>query len=101
MQLTKTLACEWAPGIRVNAVAPWVTWTPLLRSTVEGNPHQRESLAKAERATPLGRAAEPEEMAGAIVFMTLPASNYVTGQTLCVDGGLLTEGFAGACVTRP
>ena len=39
-------------------------------------------------------------MAGAIVFMALPASNFVTGQTLCVDGGLLVEGFAGACVTR-
>lgn len=101
VQLTKTLACEWAPHVRVNAIAPWVTWTPLLKSTVEGNAHQRESLAKAERATPLGRAAEPEDMAGAIAFMALPASNYVTGQTLCVDGGLLIEGFAGACVNRP
>ena len=98
--MTKTLACEWAPAIRVNAVAPWVTWTPLLVNTVEGNPHQRRSLAQAERATPLGRAAQPEEMAGAIVFMALPASSYVSGQCLCVDGGLLVEGFAGACVTR-
>ena len=101
VQLTKTLACEWAPKFRVNAIAPWVTWTPLLRDAVDGNPHQRESLARAERATPLGRAAQPDEMAAAIAFMALPASSYVTGQTLSVDGGLLIEGFAGPTVQRP
>ena len=102
VQLTKTLACEWAPKIRVNCVAPWVTWTPLLRRTVEDDPtgHQRESLRKAEAATPLGRCAMPEEMASAICFFAMGASGYVTGQTLGVDGGLLCEGFAGACVTR-
>ena len=42
----------------------------------------------------------PEEMAGAICFFAMGASGYVTGQTLCVDGGLLCEGFAGACVQR-
>ena len=62
--------------------------------------HQRESLRKAEAATPLGRCAMPEEMAGAICFFAMRASGYVTGQTLCVDGGLLCEGFAGACVQR-
>ena len=63
VQLTKTLACEWARfGIRVNAVAPWVTWTPLLRDAVEGpgKEDQRLSLARAEHATPLARAAQPE-----------------------------------------
>ncbi len=103
VQLTKTLACEWARfGIRVNAVAPWVTWTPLLRDAVEGpgKEDQRESLARAERATPLARAAQPEEMASAIAFFAMPASSYVTGQCLAVDGGLLAEGFAGPCVSR-
>ena len=103
VQLTKTLACEWAHlGIRVNAVAPWVTWTPLLRDAVEGpgKEDQRASLARAERATPLGRAAQPEEMASAIAFFAMPASSYVTGQCLAVDGGLLAEGFAGPCVSR-
>ena len=103
VQLTKTLACEWAHlGIRVNAVAPWVTWTPLLRDAVEGpgKEDQRESLARAERATPLARAAQPEEMASAIAFFAMPASSYVTGQCLAVDGGLLAEGFAGPCVSR-
>ena len=103
VQLTKTLACEWAHlGIRVNAIAPWVTWTPLLRDAVEGpgKEDQRASLARAERATPLGRAAQPEEMASAIAFFAMPASSYVTGQCLSVDGGLLAEGFAGPCVRR-
>ena len=103
VQLTKTLACEWAHlGIRVNAVAPWVTWTPLLRDAVEGpgKEDQRASLARAERATPLGRAAQPEEMASAIAFFAMPTSSYVTGQCLAVDGGLLAEGFAGPCVSR-
>lgn len=103
VQLTKTLACEWAHlGIRVNAIAPWVTWTPLLRDAVEGpgKEDQRLSLARAERATPLGRAAQPEEMASAIAFFAMPASSYVTGQCLSVDGGLLAEGFAGPCVRR-
>lgn len=102
IQLTKTLACEWAPRVRVNAIAPWVTWTPLLENTIDADAtgHQRESLRKAERATPLGRAARAEEMAAAIAFFAMPASSYVTGQTLSVDGGLLVEGFAGACVDR-
>jgi Tropinone reductase 1 len=103
VQLTKTLACEWAHlGIRVNAVAPWVTWTPLLKDAVEGSgpekEHQRASLRRAELATPLGRAARPEEMACAICFLAMPASSYVAGQTLSVDGGLSAEGFAGPCV---
>ena len=62
-----------APKIRVNAVAPWVTWTPLLQNTVEGDPTglQRESLRRAEAATPLGRCAQPHEMAGAICFFAM------------------------------
>ena len=100
IQLTKTLACEWAPRVRVNCVAPWVTRTPLLEAAVDGDPRSARALEEAERATPLGRAAEPEDMAGAVVFLTLPASAYVTGQCLGVDGGLSAEHFAGPCVER-
>lgn len=67
-----------APKIRVNAVAPWVTWTPLLQNTVEGDPtgHQRESLRRAEAATPLGRCAQPHEMAGAICFFAMQSVRF-------------------------
>jgi enoyl-[acyl-carrier-protein] reductase (NADH) len=47
--------------------------------------------------TPLGRVAAPEEIAAAIVFMMMPASSYITGQCLTVDGGISINGFAGPC----
>eukprot|EP00899_Mesostigma_viride_P015421 jgi/Mesvir1/23880/Mv10672-RA.1 len=91
VQLTKSQACEWAKaGIRVNCVAPWVTNTPLLVEAVKNNPR---ALEKASERTPLGRPGEPEEIASAIAFLTLPASGYITGHTINVDGGLLVNAF--------
>lgn len=82
--LGKALAREWARfGIRVNVVAPGVTQTPLLDS--QGG---EELLASVVRAIPLRRAGDPSEIAAAIDFMSSPAASYVTGQTLCVGGGL-------------
>ena len=99
VQLTRTLACEWAAhGIRVNCVAPWVTLTPLLAAALRMSPN---SLDKASASTPLRRAGEPHEIAAAIVFLILPASSYVTGHTLAADGGLLASGFAGPCIPDP
>mmetsp|Transcript_26068 Transcript_26068/g.42608 ORF Transcript_26068/g.42608 Transcript_26068/m.42608 type:complete len:334 (+) Transcript_26068:74-1075(+) len=96
VQLTKTLACEWAQyGIRVNCVAPWVTRTPMLAAAIEKNP---SSIQKNCEWTPLHRPAEPEEISAAILFFALPCASFITGQTLCVDGGLLANGFAGPCV---
>jgi len=96
-QLTKTLACEWGPrdGIRVNCVAPWMTWTPLLEAAVRDNP---DKLTKVLDWTPLGRLATPEEQANAIAFLAMPASSYITGQVIAVDGGLTANGFAGDCI---
>ena len=95
--LTRTLACEWAArGIRVNAVTPWMTMTPMLRAAVQQNPHQ---LRKVEAWTPLHRLAEASEVASPIVFLCMPCSSYITGQVLGVDGGLTAQGFDGPAVT--
>eukprot|EP00948_MAST-09A_sp_MAST-9A-sp1_P000505 g505.t1 len=100
-QLTRALACEWgALGVRVNAVAPWMTFTPLLEQAFREDPRgeTRDQVREATRWTPLQRLAEPEEIADAIVFLALPASSYITGQVLSVDGGLTAQGFRGPCV---
>lgn len=90
LQLTRNLAVEWAPdGIRVNAVAPWYITTPLA-SPVLNNPKKREGILS---RTPMNRIGEADEVASVVSFLSMPASSYVTGQTIAVDGGLLAWGF--------
>jgi len=94
-QFTRILACEWAKRkIRVNAVTPWMTMTPMLKEAVAKNPSQ---LEKVQAWTPMGRLASAEEIADPIIFLCLPASSYITGQVLGVDGGLTAQGFNGPC----
>ena len=94
---TRILACEWAAhNIRVNAVAPWMTMTPMLIETVKENPKQ---LDKVHAWTPMHRLASAQEVANPIIFLCMPASSYMTGQVLGVDGGLTAQGFDGPCVT--
>lgn len=83
--LTAALGVEWAPhGIRVNALAPTATRTPTIDRRLAGDPARAEYLRK---GIPLGRLALPEDLTGAAVFLASPASDFVTGQTLFVDGG--------------
>ena len=83
-QLTRSLALDWAEhGIRVNAIAFGFVETDLTRSILS-HPQLGEMLRS---RTPLGRAARAEEVAGAAVFLASEASSYVTGHSLCVDGG--------------
>lgn len=90
LQLTRNLAVEWAPdGIRVNAVAPWYIMTPLA-SPVLNNPEKRAGILS---RTPMNRIGEPDEVASVVSFLSMPASGYVTGQTIAVDGGLLAWGY--------
>ena len=82
--MTKTLAKELASrNIRVNAVAPGFVDTDM---TGKLTPQQKEVLMS---MIPMKRTAKPEEIAAAVVFLASPASSYMTGQTLCVDGGLV------------
>ena len=90
LQLTRNLAVEWAPdNIRVNAVAPWYIKTPLA-TPVLTNP---EKLAGILKRTPMNRIGEPEEVASVVSFLCMPASGYITGQTISVDGGLMAWAY--------
>ena len=90
VQMTRSLAVEWAPeGIRVNAVSPWYTRTPLAAPVLE----QPERLQLILNRTPMGRIAEAEEMAGIIAFLAMEQSSYVTGQNIVADGGMTCAGL--------
>jgi NAD(P)-dependent dehydrogenase (short-subunit alcohol dehydrogenase family) len=81
---TKVMAQQWAQyGIRVNAIAPGLTKTRFSEA-LWNNP---DILKMAMSHTPMARVAEPEEMAGAILYLASDASSFVTGQTLAIDGG--------------
>ncbi|GAB4327278.1 MAG: SDR family oxidoreductase [Dehalococcoidia bacterium] len=83
--LTTTLALEYAAhGIRVNAIGPGATITPINRGWID-DPEKR---ALVESHIPLGRAGDAEEMAAAAAFLCSDQAAYITGQTLFVDGGL-------------
>lgn len=83
-QSTKVLALEWGPhGIRVNTVAPTFIRTDLTAATLD----RPDMGAKLLSRIPLGRFGEPEDVAGAVVYLASPAAAMVTGHTLLVDGG--------------
>ena len=81
--LTKSLALDWAPDVRVNCLAPGYVATDLTTDLRE-NEELRRSI---EERTPLDRFADPEEVAGPAVFLASDLASYATGATLAVDGG--------------
>ena len=84
-QLTKALALEWASqGVYVNGVAPCITETPSRRNLF-ARPGYKEWLISEK--LPIGRWAQPEDMAGATLFLCSPLSDMVVGHTIMVDGG--------------
>jgi 2-hydroxycyclohexanecarboxyl-CoA dehydrogenase len=86
---SKTLAREMARHrITVNVVCPGLTETPLLQGLRQQSPRTERVLDAVTRAIPLGRVGQPEDVAGAVVYLASPAADYVTGQTLSVSGGL-------------
>ena len=85
IMVTKVMAQQWAPyNIRVNAIAPGLTKTRFSEALWK-NP---DILQMAMNRTPMARPAEPEEMAGAIIYLASDASSYVTGQVIPIDGGM-------------
>jgi NAD(P)-dependent dehydrogenase (short-subunit alcohol dehydrogenase family) len=82
VNLTLQLAHEFAPAVRVNAIAPAVVKTKFAQMLYEG----REEEAAA--AYPLGRLGVPEDIGGAVAFLTSEQSGWITGQTLVIDGGI-------------
>jgi NAD(P)-dependent dehydrogenase (short-subunit alcohol dehydrogenase family) len=83
VNLTLQLAHEFAPGVRVNSIAPAVVKTKFAAALYEG----RE--AEAAAAYPLARLGVPSDIGGAAAFLTSDQSDWITGQTLVVDGGIL------------
>jgi NAD(P)-dependent dehydrogenase (short-subunit alcohol dehydrogenase family) len=85
--LTRSLAAEWAPSkIRVNAIAPSLTETPLA-SALLSTPEKKEA---SDKRHPLGRIGSSEDIAASTVFLLSPQSSWMTGQILHVDGGMST-----------
>jgi NAD(P)-dependent dehydrogenase (short-subunit alcohol dehydrogenase family) len=87
--LTRALALEWGKyNISVNAIGPGLTITPLNKKYFEENPEDLKNIAA---SIPKGREAYPQDYAGAAIFLASDASDYMTGQTLLVDGGMTIQ----------
>ena len=87
--ITRSLASEWAPyKINVNAIGPSTIATPFSQKTLE----DPEKLKRFLASCPLGRVGQPIDIVGACIFLASPASDFVTGQILYLDGGLTAIG---------
>jgi NAD(P)-dependent dehydrogenase (short-subunit alcohol dehydrogenase family) len=90
IQMTKVLALEWSQfGININAIGPWYFKTPLTEKLLADETYLGEILAR----TPMKRVGELQDLVGPTVFLASDAANYITGQTMFVDGGMTIYGF--------
>jgi 2-deoxy-D-gluconate 3-dehydrogenase len=89
-QMTRVMAVEWAAdNIQVNGIAPGFIRTPLTQEPLWGTPHRARWL---RQRIPLRRPGEPDDLVGALLLLAGPASAYMTGSTITVDGGFLAGG---------
>jgi len=90
VQMAKSLACAWAPdNVQVNTILPGWIETDLTARAQQDVPELRQSVIA---RTPAGRWGVPEDVAGAALFLASPASDFVTGAVLPVDGGYSARG---------
>ena len=83
-QMTKVMALEWAKlGVRVNAIGPTYFETELV-AQLRNDPERFNFI---NERTPMGRWGQPEELEGIVIFLASPASDFITGQTIYIDGG--------------
>lgn len=96
--MTRSFAQEWArDGIRVNCIEPSVVQTEFTKP-LWGEPHRQRWF---DATTPLGRLATPQDLVGAVIYLASPASSYVTGQALTIEGGILSGDNWDAYADRP
>lgn len=87
ISLTQSLAVEWGPHhIRVNTIAPGLIGTKIIQKVIQDQPGWQDTLNR----VPLGRLGKPEDIVGAAVYLASDASDYVTGATIVIDGGVTT-----------
>ncbi len=93
--LTRALAVEWGKrGVRVNAIAPGHVRTPMLDHSIAIGSVTQEIVDARTHRIPLGRYAQPEEIAAVVVFLSSPGASYITGETICVDGAITVNADA-------
>jgi NAD(P)-dependent dehydrogenase (short-subunit alcohol dehydrogenase family) len=86
--MSRVMAVEWGKyGVNVNCIGPGVIKTPMTMKAFS-DPEKYQDLV---RRVPLGRLGEPDDLIGAVVFLASEASNYVTGQTLYIEGGRMSD----------
>jgi 2-hydroxycyclohexanecarboxyl-CoA dehydrogenase len=91
--LTKTLAREFAAkGVRLNVICPGLTETGMLEQFMQGAGNPDKLREAYRRAVPIGRLGKPEDIAGAVLFLSSDDAEFITGQVLSVSGGLTMHG---------
>ncbi len=89
IQMTKALALEWAKyNINVNAIAPGYIYTEMSAKVFDKSEELKQKIL---RTIPLGRIGQPEDIGALVVYLSSKASNFITGETIVIDGGQIAK----------